>query len=206
VRPGLIEVLAGNAPAWHRISTFFPARRAVGAAPMRRFGDGDRFLALIEQIRKLAPEAGIRSNFIVGFPGENGCRRASSTLPVAAEADAIGLRISDEDARAADVAGKLGQDAIAERVERVAGLADELMGPAAPIGSARFTMCSSTSLLTARTASASQHGVDHTVSISTGVALRRRAAHQAPEWTGATGVRSPRQLPLATSFGCGYQV
>ena len=37
---------------------------------MRRFGDGERFLALIDQIRQLAPDAGIRSNFIVGFPGE----------------------------------------------------------------------------------------------------------------------------------------
>jgi len=38
---------------------------------MRRFGDGEKFLHLIAQIRALAPEAGIRSNFIVGFPGES---------------------------------------------------------------------------------------------------------------------------------------
>lgn len=38
---------------------------------MRRFGDPESFLALIAQIRELAPDAGIRSNVIAGFPGES---------------------------------------------------------------------------------------------------------------------------------------
>jgi ribosomal protein S12 methylthiotransferase len=37
---------------------------------MRRWGDGDRFLARIDAIRMQAPEAAFRSNFIVGYPGE----------------------------------------------------------------------------------------------------------------------------------------
>ena len=37
---------------------------------MRRWGDGDRFLARIEAIRRREPEAAFRSNFIVGYPGE----------------------------------------------------------------------------------------------------------------------------------------
>jgi len=37
---------------------------------MRRWGDGERFLQRIEAIRRLAPEAAFRSNFIVGYPGE----------------------------------------------------------------------------------------------------------------------------------------
>lgn len=37
---------------------------------MRRWGDGDRFLARIEAIRNLQPDAVFRSNFIVGYPGE----------------------------------------------------------------------------------------------------------------------------------------
>jgi ribosomal protein S12 methylthiotransferase len=37
---------------------------------MRRWGDGDRFLRRIQQIRALAPHAAFRSNFIVGYPGE----------------------------------------------------------------------------------------------------------------------------------------
>ena len=37
---------------------------------MRRFGDTERFLGLLDQVRALAPDAGVRSNVIVGFPGE----------------------------------------------------------------------------------------------------------------------------------------
>ena len=37
---------------------------------MRRWGDGGRFLARIEAIRRREPEAAFRSNFIVGYPGE----------------------------------------------------------------------------------------------------------------------------------------
>ncbi len=37
---------------------------------MRRWGDGDRFLRRIADIRALAPDAAFRSNFIVGYPGE----------------------------------------------------------------------------------------------------------------------------------------
>ena len=37
---------------------------------MRRWGDGDRFLTRIEEIRRREPEATFRSNFIVGYPGE----------------------------------------------------------------------------------------------------------------------------------------
>ena len=37
---------------------------------MRRWGDGDRFLARIAAIRDREPDASFRSNFIVGYPGE----------------------------------------------------------------------------------------------------------------------------------------
>ncbi|GAC1309815.1 MAG: 30S ribosomal protein S12 methylthiotransferase RimO [Acidimicrobiales bacterium] len=37
---------------------------------MRRWGDGDRFLRRIDEIRTRMPEAAFRSNFIVGYPGE----------------------------------------------------------------------------------------------------------------------------------------
>lgn len=37
---------------------------------MRRWGDGDRFLRRIEDIRAREPQAAFRSNFIVGYPGE----------------------------------------------------------------------------------------------------------------------------------------
>jgi ribosomal protein S12 methylthiotransferase len=37
---------------------------------MRRWGDGGRFLRRIDDIRRRAPDAAFRSNFIVGYPGE----------------------------------------------------------------------------------------------------------------------------------------
>jgi ribosomal protein S12 methylthiotransferase len=37
---------------------------------MRRWGDGQRFLDRIADIREREPEAAFRSNFIVGYPGE----------------------------------------------------------------------------------------------------------------------------------------
>ncbi|MBI5088898.1 MAG: 30S ribosomal protein S12 methylthiotransferase RimO [Actinobacteria bacterium] len=37
---------------------------------MRRWGDGDRFLRRIADIRAREPQAAFRSNFIVGYPGE----------------------------------------------------------------------------------------------------------------------------------------
>lgn len=37
---------------------------------MRRWGDGQRFLDRIADIRRLEPSAAFRSNFIVGYPGE----------------------------------------------------------------------------------------------------------------------------------------
>jgi ribosomal protein S12 methylthiotransferase len=37
---------------------------------MRRWGDGDRFLTRIADIRRREPAAAFRSNFIVGYPGE----------------------------------------------------------------------------------------------------------------------------------------
>jgi ribosomal protein S12 methylthiotransferase len=37
---------------------------------MRRWGDGERFLERIDTIRSAAPEAALRSSFILGYPGE----------------------------------------------------------------------------------------------------------------------------------------
>ncbi|HYH51631.1 MAG TPA: 30S ribosomal protein S12 methylthiotransferase RimO [Acidimicrobiia bacterium] len=37
---------------------------------MRRWGSGERFLSMIDDIRRREPDAAFRSSFIVGFPGE----------------------------------------------------------------------------------------------------------------------------------------
>ena len=67
---------------------------------MRRFGDTERFGGLLDQIRRACPEAGVRSNFIVGFPGETEARRgrACSDSCPRPRLDAIGVfGYSDED-------------------------------------------------------------------------------------------------------------
>ncbi len=186
VRPGLIEVLAttpGVAP-YFDLSFQHASGRVLRA--MRRFGDGDRFLGLIEQIRKLAPDAGIRSNFIVGFPGETEADVAElERFLSAARLDAIGIfGYSDEDGtEAAMLPGQLGDDEIASRVGRVTGLADELMDQRAAdrIGEIADVLI--------------EEPIDgQTASHESGWRYGGRAAHQAPEVDGATEVRSPRQL------------
>ncbi|TDD17730.1 30S ribosomal protein S12 methylthiotransferase RimO [Kribbella turkmenica] len=96
---------------------------------MRRFGDAERFLDLIAQVRAAAPAAGIRSNVIVGFPGETEedvdilCDFLSR-----AGLDAIGVfGYSDEDGTEAETYdGKLDEDTIAARLDRVTRLAEDL--------------------------------------------------------------------------------
>lgn len=96
---------------------------------MRRFGDSERFLELIAQVRAAAPTAGIRSNVIVGFPGETEedvdilCDFLSR-----AGLDAIGVfGYSDEDGTEAETYdGKLDEDTIAERLDRVTRLTEDL--------------------------------------------------------------------------------
>ena len=97
---------------------------------MRRFGDGEKFLELIAQIRELEPEAGIRSNVIVGFPGESD-EEFQDLVDFISEArmDAIGVfGYSDEDkTEALTHADKIEQSVINARVEELSTLVDELL-------------------------------------------------------------------------------
>ena len=94
---------------------------------MRRFGGSEDFLHLIAQIRALSPEAGIRSNFIVGFPGESEedfktlCKFIED-----AKLDAVGVfGYSDEDGtEALSMKDKLEESVIAERVAILSTIAD----------------------------------------------------------------------------------
>jgi ribosomal protein S12 methylthiotransferase len=96
---------------------------------MRRFGDTERFLDLLGSIREKLPQAGARSNFIVGFPGESEADyKELEGFLTEARLDAIGVfGYSDEDGtEAAGFAGKLDQDEIDERAARLSELAEEL--------------------------------------------------------------------------------
>ena len=70
VRPDLLDVMAGTPGVVPYFDLSFQHASAPLLRRMRRFGSRESFLALIGQVRERAPLAGIRSNVIVGFPGE----------------------------------------------------------------------------------------------------------------------------------------
>ncbi len=65
---GLVEAMCASGVPYFDLSLQHVSRPLLRA--MRRWGDGDRFLARMDDIRRLQPEAAFRSNFIVGYPGE----------------------------------------------------------------------------------------------------------------------------------------
>jgi ribosomal protein S12 methylthiotransferase len=78
----------------------------------------------------LAPEAGIRSNVIVGFPGETDEDVAElEAFLTGARLDAVGVfGYSDEDGTEAEhYDGKVPAEVINERVQRITSLVEELM-------------------------------------------------------------------------------
>jgi ribosomal protein S12 methylthiotransferase len=178
LRPGLIEVIAstpGVAP-YFDLSFQHASGRVLRA--MRRFGDRERFGTLLDQIREKSPQAGVRSNFIVGFPGETAADLAELELFLSdAGLDAIGIfGYSDEDGtEAASLPDKLDGAEIARRVEEFASLADELMSQ--------------------RADSRLGEDIDVLIEEETGDGrYEGRAAHQAPEVDGVTTVTSTGRL------------
>jgi ribosomal protein S12 methylthiotransferase RimO len=171
MRPGLVEVMAST----EGVAPYFDLSFQHASAPvlrrMRRFGDAERFLELVDRIRAAAPAAGIRSNVIVGFPGETEADLAElERFLGAARLDAVGVfGYSDEDGtEAAALDGKLADEVVRERVERVSRLADELV--------------------TQRAEDRVGEGVEVLVERVSGADAEGRAAHQAPEVDGTTTV------------------
>ena len=132
VRPGLIEVMASTPGVAPYFDLSFQHASGPVLRRMRRFGDRARFIDLIERIRQLAPDAGVRSNFIVGFPGETADDLRELELFLnEARLDAIGVfGYSDEDGTEAagfPAADKVPQDEVDRRMRGLHDLADELM-------------------------------------------------------------------------------
>jgi ribosomal protein S12 methylthiotransferase RimO len=130
MRPGLIDVLTGTDKVVPYFDLSFQHSAPGVLRAMRRFGDTDRFLELLDTIRSKAPQAGVRSNFIVGFPGESEADFAElERFLTGARLDAIGVfGYSDEEGtEAATYDGKLDEDVVAERLARVSRLAEQLV-------------------------------------------------------------------------------
>lgn len=130
VRPSLLQAMVSTEKVVPYFDLSFQHASGSLLRRMRRFGDGEKFLHLIDQIRALHPEAGIRSNFIVGFPGETE-QEYQELLDFINEArlDAIGIfGYSDEDqTEALTLENKVDEELIRSRTEGLSTLVDELI-------------------------------------------------------------------------------
>jgi len=99
MRPSLLQAMIENEKVAPYFDLSFQHTSPTVLRRMRRFGDSEKFLHLISQIRALSPAAGIRSNFIVGFPGETPSDFDDLANFISmAKLDAIGIfGYSDED-------------------------------------------------------------------------------------------------------------
>ncbi len=179
MRPGLVHTLT----ATPGVAPYFDLSFQHASGPllrrMRRFGDAEQFLELIAMIRASAPLAGIRSNVIVGFPGETAQDLTVLTdFLVAARLDAVGVfGYSDEDGtEALGLGGKIDEDEVRDRARLVTGLVEELTSARAAdrVGEQVQVLLE-------------QVGGDTGGAVGEG-----RAAHQGPDVDGSSTVRGLR--------------
>ena len=130
IRPTLLQAMVATEKVVPYFDISFQHAAGTLLRRMRRFGDAEKFLHLLTQVRALAPEAGIRSNFIVGFPGESESEyEILRDFIEAARLDAIGIfPYSDEDGTEAEnFESKVEEAVIQERTETLTSLAEDLM-------------------------------------------------------------------------------
>lgn len=182
IRPTLLQAMVSTPKVVPYFDISFQHASGSLLRRMRRFGDGEKFLHLLTQIRALNPESGIRSNFIVGFPGETE-EEYQELVDFLSEAklDAIGVfPYSDEDkTEAATLDGKLEDALIAERTESLRRITEELIYERAE----------------------ERIGQRVRVLIEDSETGEGRAEHQGPEVDSTTFVNSPR-----TTFRIGEYV
>ena len=180
MRPSLLQAMIETEKVAPYFDLSFQHTSPTILRRMRRFGDSEKFLHLISQIRALSPEAGIRSNFIVGFPGETQADFDDlANFISAAKLDAIGIfGYSDEDnTEALDLSDKVDEDLIKSRVESLSSLADEMVSMRA----------------------AARIGENVRVLIEDSELQEGRAAHQGPEVDGTTSF-------IGTNFEVGQYI
>jgi ribosomal protein S12 methylthiotransferase RimO len=176
-RPSLVEDIATTPGVAPYFDLSFQHASEPVLRRMRRFGSTKRFLELLASVRDFAPEAGARSNVIVGFPGETRADIAElERFLTAARLDAIGVfDYSDEDGtEAAGMSPKVRRETISRRFNKISTLAEELCNQRAEerVGSHVEVLVESTTSVTTEGRSASE--------------AEGRAAHQAPEVDGST--------------------
>jgi ribosomal protein S12 methylthiotransferase len=171
MRPTLVQTLTSTDGVAPYFDMSFQHSSPTVLRRMRRFGSTDAFLTLLADIRAASPTAGVRSNVIVGFPGETEEDVAElERFLIEARLDAIGVfGYSDEDGTEAEgLPDHLPQDVVDARVARLTDLCEELTSQRAEerIGEVVVVLIES---------------VD-------GAEAEGRAPHQAPEVDGSTTV------------------
>jgi ribosomal protein S12 methylthiotransferase len=180
MRPTLIQAMIETEKVVPYFDLSFQHASGSILRRMRRFGDSEKFLHLIAQIRALSPLAGIRSNVIVGFPGESEADYQELVEFISqANLDAIGVfGYSDEDkTEALDLDGKVDPVLIRERVDNLSILVDGLVSERA---GQRF-------------------GEEVSVLIEDAELQEGRAPHQGPEVDGTTSF-------IGTNFKVGQYI
>jgi len=124
---GLIDVIgSGTGVPYFDLSLQHVSKPRLRA--MRRWGDGERFLRRIGDIRSRYPDATLRSSFIVGYPGETEADH-DQLLSFLAEArlDWVGLfgYSAEEGTPSVGLPGKVPAALAAERLAEARSLVDE---------------------------------------------------------------------------------
>ena len=175
MRPGLLDVLADTPGVVPYFDLSFQHAAPALLRRMRRFGGTQDFLRLVESVRARAPQAGIRSNVIVGFPGETEADLAElGGFLEAARLDVVGVfGYSDEEGTEAEsLDGHLEADEVERRRSLIAGLVEELTAQRAEdrMGEDVLVM------------------VEEVEDVAGRVGVVGRSAHQGPEVDGLTAV------------------
>ncbi|WP_265444569.1 30S ribosomal protein S12 methylthiotransferase RimO [Flexivirga meconopsidis] len=129
IRPELLDVMAQTPGVVPYYDISFQHASGPLLRRMRRFGDRESFLHLLGEVRRRTPDAGIRSNVIVGFPGETDDDLAElEDFLTEARLDVVGVfGYSDEDGTEAETYdGKLPDAEVAARLEHFRTLAEQL--------------------------------------------------------------------------------
>ncbi|HEX9855493.1 MAG TPA: 30S ribosomal protein S12 methylthiotransferase RimO [Acidimicrobiia bacterium] len=129
IRDALIEEMAANPVIadYFDLSLQHVSSRLLRA--MKRPGDIDRHLDLVARIRHRAPEAALRSSFIVGFPGETDDDVAElAGFLEAARLDWAGFfpYSAEEGTPAAGLEGRLPESEKAERLRHLQSIQDDI--------------------------------------------------------------------------------
>ena len=123
----LVEAILATDVAYFDLSLQHASRPLLRR--MRRWGDGERFLARIAEIRRAAPHAAFRSNSIVGYPGETE-EDHDELLAFVAEAqlDWVGtFAYSEEEGTySAGLDGQVPAALVAERIGELRDLCDTI--------------------------------------------------------------------------------